>query len=63
MLRAWVVGVMIIVSKLSDIFGRKPVFLISLGIFLVFSAACSAAQTLTQLYVENSIFTSVYLTV
>ncbi|KID83966.1 Major facilitator superfamily domain, general substrate transporter [Metarhizium guizhouense ARSEF 977] len=45
------VAVIIIFAKFSDIFGRKPIFLLSTTTFIVFSAACSAAQTLTQLIV------------
>ncbi|KAI0160161.1 putative multidrug resistance protein fnx1 [Xylariaceae sp. FL1272] len=45
------VGIIVIVAKFSDIFGRKFVFLISLGVFIIFSAACSAAQTINQLIV------------
>jgi MFS family permease len=39
----------IIWSKLSDIFGRKPAILATLSIFTAFSAGCGAAQTMTQL--------------
>ncbi|QLI71431.1 Multidrug resistance protein 3 [Metarhizium brunneum] len=45
------VAVIIIFAKFSDIFGRKPIFLLSTATFIIFSAACSAAQTLTQLIV------------
>jgi MFS family permease len=40
----------IIWAKLSDIYGRKPFILAALFIFTVFSGACGAAQTMTQLY-------------
>ncbi|KAG8158599.1 hypothetical protein KVR01_011721 [Diaporthe batatas] len=43
------VAVIVIFAKLSDIFGRKPIYLLSMSFFIVFSAACSAAQTMTQL--------------
>lgn len=43
------VAVLIIFAKFSDIFGRKPIFLLSTAIFIIFSAGCAAAQTLTQL--------------
>ncbi|KAK2616093.1 hypothetical protein N8I77_002802 [Diaporthe amygdali] len=43
--------VIVIFAKFSDIFGRKPIFLLSTTIFIIFSAACSAAQTLTQLII------------
>lgn len=36
-------------SKLSDIYGRKPILLVGTIIFVVFSAACAAAQTIQQL--------------
>ncbi|KAI0025052.1 major facilitator superfamily domain-containing protein [Xylariomycetidae sp. FL0641] len=45
------VAVIIVFAKISDIFGRKPIFVASILLFLVFSAACSAAQTLTQLII------------
>ncbi|KAF1951580.1 MFS general substrate transporter [Byssothecium circinans] len=45
------VGFLIIFAKLSDIFGRKLLFCIALLIFTIFSAACGAAQTITQLIV------------
>ncbi|KAI1307148.1 putative multidrug resistance protein fnx1 [Xylaria venustula] len=45
------VGVIVICAKFSDIFGRKLVFILSIGIFIIFSVACSAAQTLNQLII------------
>ncbi|ORX95042.1 major facilitator superfamily domain-containing protein [Clohesyomyces aquaticus] len=45
------VGVVIIFSKLSDIFGRKLMLFTSVMIFVLFSAGCGAAQTLTQLII------------
>lgn len=45
----FLLGVIVIFSKFSDIFGRKLIFLISTVIFIIFSAACSAAQTIVQL--------------
>lgn len=42
-------GMIIIWSKLSDLFGRKPAILATLSIFTLFSGACGAAQTMTQL--------------
>lgn len=42
-------GFLIIIAKLSDIFGRKPLIVFTIIIFVIFSAACAAAQTLTQL--------------
>ncbi|MBV9259517.1 MAG: MFS transporter, partial [Ktedonobacteraceae bacterium] len=38
-----------IYGKLSDLFGRKPVFLIGVVLFLVGSAASGAAQSMNQL--------------
>src|SRR3989449_6798973 len=37
-----------IYGKLSDLFGRKPIFLIGVVLFLVGSAASGAAQTMNQ---------------
>ncbi|RDA88664.1 hypothetical protein CP532_4033 [Ophiocordyceps camponoti-leonardi (nom. inval.)] len=45
------VAVIVICAKLSDIFGRKPVFIASIAIFAVFSAGCAAAQTMAQLII------------
>ncbi|KAF2971311.1 hypothetical protein GQX73_g2265 [Xylaria multiplex] len=49
------VAVMVVFPKFSDIFGRKPVFLLSIMLFLIFSAACSAAQTMTQLIIFRAL--------
>lgn len=38
-----------IYGKLSDIFGRRTLYLIGIGIFLVGSALCGLAQNMTQL--------------
>jgi EmrB/QacA subfamily drug resistance transporter len=38
-----------IYGKLSDLYGRKPVFLVSTAIFLVASALCGQAQSMEQL--------------
>ena len=38
-----------IYGKLADIYGRKPMLLISLGTFLAASALCGTAQSMTQL--------------
>ncbi|KAF3000694.1 hypothetical protein E8E13_002257 [Curvularia kusanoi] len=56
---AWVVSAyllgyvsfLIIFAKLSDIFGRKLLFCIVWFIFTIFSAACGAAQNISQLIV------------
>ncbi|KAI1412104.1 putative multidrug resistance protein fnx1 [Hypoxylon sp. FL1857] len=45
------VAVIVICAKFSDIFGRKLVFILSIVIFVIFSAACSAAQTMAQLII------------
>jgi MFS family permease len=42
---------LVIWAKLSDLLGRKPVFLASLVIFCLFSAGCGAAQTMLQLVI------------
>ena len=44
-----VTGFLIILSRFSDFFGRKPLILLVVFLFTVFSAACGAAQTFTQL--------------
>ncbi|KAI1137180.1 putative multidrug resistance protein fnx1 [Hypoxylon sp. FL0543] len=45
------VGVIVICAKFSDILGRKFIFLLSTVVFIIFSAACSASQTVVQLIV------------
>ncbi|KAI0146368.1 putative multidrug resistance protein fnx1 [Xylariaceae sp. FL1272] len=45
------VSFVVIVSKLSDIFGRKPVYVLSIVTFTLFSGACGAAQTMPQLII------------
>ncbi|RYP49219.1 hypothetical protein DL768_005036 [Monosporascus sp. mg162] len=45
------VGVVVIVSKFSDIFGRKPVFVICIFAFTVFSGGCAAARSMNQLII------------
>ena len=42
-------GFLIIWAKLSDIFGRKLFATLAASIFIIFSGACGAAQTITQL--------------
>lgn len=39
-----------ITAKLSDVWGLKTVLLACGAIFFIFSMACGAAQTMTQLY-------------
>lgn len=56
-LQVWVVTAFLIVStivtpiygKLSDIFGRRPLFLIAIALFLIGSVASSFAQDMVQL--------------
>ncbi|KAI3324202.1 putative multidrug resistance protein fnx1 [Xylariaceae sp. AK1471] len=48
------VAVIVICAKFSDIFGRKLVFLLSIAFFIIFSAACSAAQTMVQLIISRA---------
>ncbi|KAF2821463.1 MFS general substrate transporter [Ophiobolus disseminans] len=45
------VGFLIIISKLSDIVGRKSVLLASVATFTIWAGACGAAQTTEQLIV------------
>ncbi|KAI1300940.1 putative multidrug resistance protein fnx1 [Xylaria venustula] len=45
------VSIIVIFSKLSDIYGRRPLFAACIIIFLIASAACSAAQTINQLII------------
>jgi MFS family permease len=42
-------GVLVLSAKFSDIFGRKTCLLTAVIIFVIFSAACGAAQTMNQL--------------
>ncbi|KAI1087948.1 putative multidrug resistance protein fnx1 [Rostrohypoxylon terebratum] len=43
------IAIIVIFSKMSDILGRKTVFLGSIVTFTIFSAGCAAAQTMLQL--------------
>ena len=43
-------GFLLLYSKLTDIFGQKSLLILAQVIFLVFSMACGAAQTMNQLY-------------
>ncbi|KAK8064596.1 hypothetical protein PG994_007234 [Apiospora phragmitis] len=51
-------GFMIIWSKLSDIVGRKVVFITTMALFVIFSGGCGASQTMTQLII-NRVFQGV----
>lgn len=42
---------MLIMAKLSDLYGRKSILVFSLFVFTVFSGGCAAANTMIQLYV------------
>src|ERR1044072_8797979 len=42
-------------GKLGDVYGRRPLFLISICIFLAGSALCGLAQTMTQLVVFRAV--------
>lgn len=46
---------MLIFGKLSDLFGRKTLYLIAIGIFLLGSALCGTAQTIEQLSIYRVI--------
>lgn len=54
---AWITNAYLVASsvtvpiygKLSDIYGRKPIFLFGIALFLIGSAASGAAQSMTQL--------------
>lgn len=43
-------GGLVIWAKLSDLLGRKPIFIASLMVFGTFSGGCGAARTMIQLY-------------
>ncbi|KAH7109870.1 major facilitator superfamily domain-containing protein [Dendryphion nanum] len=44
----------LVIGELSDIFGRRTSFLASLSIFTIFSIACGASKTMTQLVIFRS---------
>ena len=44
-----------IYGKLGDVYGRRPLFLIAICIFLVGSALCGLAQSMTQLVVFRAV--------
>ncbi|KAL4936753.1 hypothetical protein BDV06DRAFT_216420 [Aspergillus oleicola] len=49
------VGVLIISAKISDLVGRKSTLLTVIFIFVVFSGACGAAQTMEQLIIFRAL--------
>ncbi|MCJ1358941.1 MAG: hypothetical protein MMC33_008941 [Icmadophila ericetorum] len=48
-------GFLLIIAKLSDIFGRKSMILFTLATFTVFSIACGLAQSVIQLIVFRAL--------
>ncbi len=60
---SWVVTVYLLAStatapiwgKLGDLFGRKRILLITIGIFLITSVLCGLAQTMTQLVIYRAL--------
>lgn len=44
-------GFIIVFAKISDVFGRKSMLLITTVTFAIFSGACGAAQSMDQLLV------------
>ena len=60
---SWVFSVYMLTStttvpvygKLSDIFGRRPVFAVAMGLFLVGSVLCGTAQSMGQLIAYRAI--------
>jgi MFS family permease len=52
-----------ITAKLSDVWGLKTMLLACGAIFLIFSMACGAAQTMTQLYVNPNLNVTTELTI
>lgn len=44
-----------IYGKLADLFGRKKIFLIGIGIFLIGSTLCGVAMSMTQLIIYRAI--------
>lgn len=49
------IGFLIIWGKLSDIYGRKPLFLLSILSFAVFSGLCGAAKSINTLIVFRAL--------
>lgn len=48
-------GFVVIIAKLSDIFGRKCTTVTCLVLFTAFSGGCGASQSMSQLYVKYSL--------
>ncbi|RDL37716.1 MFS general substrate transporter [Venustampulla echinocandica] len=46
---------LVVFTRLSDIFGRKPCLLIATFFFVMFSMACACAKTMTQLIVFRAL--------
>nr|WP_312858124.1 MFS transporter [Pseudonocardia pini] len=42
-------------GRLSDVHGRKPLYLVAIALFVVGSAACAAAQSMPQLAVLRAV--------
>src|SRR5436305_6907377 len=62
-LYSWVFSVYLLTStttvpiygKLADLYGRKPIFLVGSGLFILGSIACGTAQTMVQLIIFRAI--------
>ena len=52
-------GMMVIWSKLSGLFGRKPTVLLALLIFIIFSGACGGAKSMVALSVCSLLCASI----
>lgn len=44
-----------IAGKLSDVYGRRPVYLVGMGVFLLGSVLCGTAQTMDQLILYRAV--------
>lgn len=42
-------GLVVIIAKLSDILGRKPIYIFCIMVYTIFSGACGGAKTIPQL--------------
>lgn len=49
------VSLVVVISKLSDILGRKPIYMFCILLFTVFSGASAASKTMTQLIIFRSL--------